>query len=349
MEENNSKNKPFQRNEISKSTGKNMKIRIIAALVLLMICLPCALVGSYPFFVLITVLVCFSIYEAIKVPKQKKLPLFLWISLFLITFAFIYWPFVANCIGGSETIVNAFNNNQVNVLFQVGFAKDNGYSSVMMATPLIAIAFILMFVVTISDETFTIRDVFYYFGMAIILGLGFQSFYYVRYLPFQVAPSLYYDNGALEYVGSSMLFIYVIAGTMLTDIGAYFFGVFFGKHKMNPRVSPKKTWEGFFGGIAVSLAFSSAYAFIADAAGLPILPGLVDIEHWYYVLLLSAVMPIIGNLGDLAFSAIKRDYNVKDYSNLIPGHGGVLDRIDSLLFTMPTVAIILMLILHFTA
>jgi phosphatidate cytidylyltransferase len=213
-----------------------------------------------------------------------------------------------------------------------------------MATPIIGIAFIVMFLTTISDETFTIRDVFYYFGMAIVLGLGFQSFYYLRYLPFAVEPNVYYDGGVYEYLASSMLFMYVVAGTMITDIGAYFFGVFFGKHKMNPRVSPKKTWEGFFGGIFVSVVFSIAYVFIADAAGCPILRGFLDIQHWYWVLLLSFAMPIIGNLGDLAFSAIKRDYNVKDYSNIIPGHGGVLDRIDSLLFTMPTVAILLMFI-----
>ena len=113
---------------------------------------------------------------------------------------------------------------------------------------------------------------------------------------------------------------------------------------MNPRVSPKKTWEGFFGGIAVSLVFSTAYVFICDAAGCSILPGFLDIEHWYWAVLLSVAMPIIGNLGDLAFSAIKRDYGVKDYSNIIPGHGGILDRIDSLLFTMGTVAILLMFI-----
>ena len=229
-------------------------------------------------------------------------------------------------------------------MFEIGFASERGYASLLMATPIIGIAFIVLFLTTISDETFTIKDVFYYFGMAIVFGLGFQSFYYLRYLPFAVAPDLYYDNGVYEYLASSLLFIYVVIGTMITDIGAYFFGVFFGKHKMNPRVSPKKTWEGFFGGIAVSVVVSTAFVFICDAAGCPVLPGILDIDHFYWVLLLSVAMPIIGNLGDLAFSAIKRDYDVKDYSNIIPGHGGVLDRIDSLIFSTATVAILLMFI-----
>jgi phosphatidate cytidylyltransferase len=345
MEDKKQKNKLLKHNEISKDTGKNMKVRIFSALVLLVICLPCAFVGSYPFFILIGAIICFSIYEVIKVPKQKKLPVLLWVALFSITLAFIYWPFIKNCIAGGEEIYKGFvEENNINKMFEIGFANERGYGSLLMATPIIGIAFIVMFLTTISDETFTIRDVFYYFGMAIVLGLGFQSFYYLRYLPFAVEPNVYYDGGVYEYLASSMLFMYVVAGTMITDIGAYFFGVFFGKHKMNPRVSPKKTWEGFFGGIFVSVVFSIAYVFIADAAGCPILRGFLDIQHWYWVLLLSFAMPIIGNLGDLAFSAIKRDYNVKDYSNIIPGHGGVLDRIDSLLFTMPTVAILLMFI-----
>ena len=344
MEEMNEKKPVLQRNKLSKSTGKNMKVRIISSLVLLCICLPAVFVGSYYFFALIGVIAILATYEMIKVPKQKKLPLLLWIALFAITVAFIYWPFVKNSIAGADVITQSFIDGNINKIFEVGFADERGYASLLMATPIIGIAFIVLFLTTISDESFTIRDVFYYFGMAIVFGLGFQSFYYIRYLPFAVAPDLYYDGGVYEYAASGMLFLYVVIGTMVTDMGAYFFGVFFGKHKMNPRVSPKKTWEGFFGGIAVSLVFSTAYVFICDVAGCSILPGFLDIEHWYWAVLLSIAMPIIGNLGDLAFSAIKRDYGVKDYSNIIPGHGGILDRIDSLLFTMGTVAILLMFI-----
>ena len=86
----------------------------------------------------------------------------------------------------------------------------------------------LLFLTTIADETFTIKDVFYYFTMAIVLGLGFQAFYYLRYLPFNTSPEIFYDGGFNEYLGSAGLFMYVVIGTMVTDIGAYFFGVLFG-------------------------------------------------------------------------------------------------------------------------
>ena len=277
MEEMNEKKPVIQRNKLSKSTGKNMKVRIISSLVLLCICLPAVFVGSYYFFALIGVIAILATYEMIKVPKQKKLPLLLWIALFAITVAFIYWPFVKNSIAGADVITQAFIDGNINKIFEVGFADERGYASLLMATPIIGIAFIVLFLTTISDESFTIRDVFYYFGMAIVFGLGFQSFYYVRYLPFAVAPDLYYDGGAYEYAASGMLFLYVVIGTMITDIGAYFFGVFFGKHKMNPRISPKKTWEGFVGGVVLSFASSFTFAMVLDANGIPLLNSILDL------------------------------------------------------------------------
>lgn len=105
-----------------------------------------------------------------------------------------------------------------------------------------------------------------------------------------------------------------------SDSGAYFCGRFFGKHKMNERVSPKKTWEGFFGGwligMALSWGLSSFYA-----------------QELNYTLNIAicVLAPVFAELGDLCFSSFKREYKLKDFSNLLPGHGGVLDRVDSLL------------------
>lgn len=142
---------------------------------------------------------------------------------------------------------------------------------------------------------------------------------------------------------SSMLFVFVGIGTFMTDTGAFFVGIFFGKHKMNPRISPKKTWEGFVGGIVVSFICSFGFGMALCATGNPLVIGLVDMEHWYILLILSILIPFVSTLGDFVFSSAKRYFEIKDFGNLIPGHGGILDRVDSLIFTMITCAVVLSL------
>ena len=104
----------------------------------------------------------------------------------------------------------------------------------------------------------------------------------------------------------------------LADSAAYFVGRAWGKHRMAPHLSPKKTWEGFAGGIVIGLL------------GGPILTGLCGLG-WWHGAVLGLLLATLAPLGDLGVSMIKRQAGVKDSSNLIPGHGGVFDRIDSLL------------------
>jgi len=126
-----------------------------------------------------------------------------------------------------------------------------------------------------------------------------------------------------ETEGGMVLMIYVCLATFLTDTGAYFFGVFLGKHKMIPRVSPNKTWEGAIGGYFCGLIGS-------------LLQGYFFVKHVDFSLLIagSLLMPIVSQIGDLAFSSIKRRFGIKDFGNAFPGHGGIYDRIDSLIFTL---------------
>jgi phosphatidate cytidylyltransferase len=112
----------------------------------------------------------------------------------------------------------------------------------------------------------------------------------------------------------------------LGDTGGYFVGRQFGKHRLYPAVSPKKTWEGLFG----SLVGAEAGALVIRSAWLPAMP----LDH---ALILAAVAGGLGQLGDLAESVLKRSAGVKDSGSIIPGHGGLLDRIDALLFVAPVV------------
>ncbi|MEU4241600.1 phosphatidate cytidylyltransferase [Actinoplanes sp. NPDC026619] len=111
---------------------------------------------------------------------------------------------------------------------------------------------------------------------------------------------------------------------VLSDTGGYASGVFLGRHKMAPSISPGKTWEGFAGSICAAAIGSGLFLYF-----------LLDIPV-YWGLLFGAVMSVVAVVGDLAESMLKRDLGVKDMSNLLPGHGGVMDRLDSILFAVPT-------------
>lgn len=118
----------------------------------------------------------------------------------------------------------------------------------------------------------------------------------------------------------------------LTDTFAYFFGVFLGKHKMAPVISPKKTWEGAIGGVLGTAVFNVG-AFLIFEKWFFSVP--FTGWDWYTVIPISIFLSVISIFGDLTASAIKRNYGIKDYGNLIPGHGGVMDRIDSAIFVFP--------------
>jgi phosphatidate cytidylyltransferase len=113
----------------------------------------------------------------------------------------------------------------------------------------------------------------------------------------------------------------------INDTGAYLSGSAFGRHKLIPRISPKKSWEGLIGGTLLTIGAS----FIMNW----IMGDMLAFHNW---LVLSVIVSIFGVLGDLTESLIKRNAGVKDSGNLMPGHGGALDRIDSILFVMPFAA-----------
>lgn len=119
--------------------------------------------------------------------------------------------------------------------------------------------------------------------------------------------------------------------TIVNDTGAYASGVLFGKHPMAPRISPKKTWEGLAGAVVATLVAAILLAlFMLD-------------QPWWFGVIFAVVTVCTATLGDLAESVIKRNLGTKDMSSWLPGHGGILDRLDSMLFTSPA-ALVLYLI-----
>ncbi len=119
--------------------------------------------------------------------------------------------------------------------------------------------------------------------------------------------------------------LYVLLMIWVFDTSSYFTGRAFGKHRFFPSVSPKKTVEGFVGGIVGALLFGVIYGIT------------VDMSYTAHFIAIAVVTALSGQAGDLAESVVKRDFGVKDSSHIIPGHGGILDRFDSLIFASPAV------------
>ena len=165
---------------------------------------------------------------------------------------------------------------------------------------------LLISVVLYHDkEVYSVENAFYLSGGVIFLGFSMSLFYLYRNLGINV-----------------LLFLVIL--TILTDSYAFFTGKLIGKHKLLKEISPNKTWEGAIGGSLISTIVSTVYYITMINQNCNI----------FLIILMILFLTIVGQLGDLFFSAIKRNYKLKDFSNIMPGHGGILDRLDSLIFVM---------------
>lgn len=188
------------------------------------------------------------------------------------------------------------------ILFNTSLSENNFLIDFRIITGLFLV-FLIPTILYHNKEIYSINDAFYLIGGILFLSISFSSIMILR-------------NTNLS------VFIYLILITILTDSYALFGGKLIGKHQMIKEVSPNKTWEGTLVGTAFSVFASTIfYKNIIDT-------NLEIIQ----IVFLSLFLSLIGQFGDLFFSSIKRYFNKKDFSNLIPGHGGILDRLDSIIF-----------------
>lgn len=154
-----------------------------------------------------------------------------------------------------------------------------------------------------------------------------SSFFCLLYGPFLLSFVSLTRNAPMGDVTVWLIFI----SSSICDVGGYAFGMLFGKHKLCPTLSPKKTVEGAVGGVLAAALGGLLYALWVSSR------GIAGSEILYLFPIFCGVCSILSMIGDLAASAIKRDHIIKDYGTIIPGHGGVMDRFDSVLFTAPAV------------
>jgi len=185
-------------------------------------------------------------------------------------------------------------------------AEYEGYS-IMFGVTYKGIAILLLSLLGLSlfykNNEYTATDALVLIGSILLIGTSFNTMILVR------------SFGLYRFCFLILIFI-------LTDTFALFCGMAFGKHKLIPHVSPKKTWEGSIGGSLIgTIGASVFYHYLVDPINIKIVLGIL-------------ILSILGQIGDLIFSKIKRENEIKDFSNLIPGHGGILDRLDSTITIM---------------
>lgn len=174
------------------------------------------------------------------------------------------------------------------------------------------IVFLLLLHTVLSRNHFNFDDAGTLALTIVYVGTGFHYFFQA-------------DSKGIATVMFGMLIVWI------TDSGAYMVGRAIGKNKLAPKISPNKTWEGSIGGSMVAII---------------VIPALFTIFHWLpdynfiELLAFTAILSIAGQLGDLIESGFKRHYGVKDSGNILPGHGGILDRFDSMLIVMPMMAVL---------
>jgi phosphatidate cytidylyltransferase len=149
-------------------------------------------------------------------------------------------------------------------------------------------------------------------------------------LPFSLFNNLVYTEQGHEYSGKLLLYYFILIWTY--DTSAYVFGMLLGKHRLFERISPKKSWEGFAGGTLMVLVAAILFSRISH---------ILNYRDW---IVMALIVAIIGTWGDLIESMIKRNLDIKDSGSMLPGHGGILDRLDSALFSIPFVVAYLFLI-----
>lgn len=197
-----------------------------------------------------------------------------------------------------------------NFRYGVIFALTIGFMSVMLMS--------LVF----KNENVKAEDVCTTYTMVSYVAICFSCIVRLRYVTTETGV----DTG--DAIGQ-YFFLLIFVAAWITDTFAYFTGFFFGKHKLCPKISPKKTIEGSVGGTLFCVIAFVVYGIVVSVINPSMEPNFAGIA------LVGFCMSVLSQIGDLLASVIKRTYGVKDYGNLFPGHGGVIDRFDSVLILAP--------------
>ena len=194
------------------------------------------------------------------------------------------------------------------------FAHDNEIIHIMQFVVTLLCAFVIFVTWLRKHKEIRYEQIFFTLAVMVLVPHAMSTMILIHNYDYDMADGLF-------------LLIMALCGAWIADTGAYFTGVALGKHKLCPEISPKKTIEGFIGGILTTgIVYAVAFYIRSNS----------DVRFALIAFIMGVVCAVIGTVGDLSASMVKRQIGFKDYGNIMPGHGGLMDRFDSVLFVLPT-------------
>lgn len=262
-----------------------IKRNITAAFIVAFV-FPLLFLGGWYTAILATLFVGGGIYEVLHVKDDIEWPWYFRAIIYLFSYAMLYWTYIVNFLQTGAFIAPSGYSVQINIIF-------------------VAMYLMTLFFTEVTTKSIKIIDVFYVFTITLVFAVAGQAFMFIRQLSFNAA-------------------FYVLFTNYMSDVFAYYFGLKYGKHKLAPIISPKKTWEGAIAGVVMSALLGTlVFAFLPFGG----------FQTWV-MFIISGLIGVGSIIGDLIFSSIKRYFGIKDFGVIFPGHGGILDRVDSLLFNL---------------
>ena len=250
----------------------------------------------------------FELLRAVKL--EKVFPVFMAVELCGVSMPFVYRFFCE-----SETVASCDGEDVKQVIY-------NGEYSVIAFVISLAAAFVVFVTWLRKHKELRYEQIFFALASMVLVPQAMSTMVRIDRMDS--------ENGLF-------LLIMGLCGAWIADTGAYFTGVALGKHKLCPEISPKKTIEGFIGGIVTTgIVFAAAFLIYGKNSSSAVQLGNSWTTTAVLAFVIGAVCAVIGTVGDLSASMVKRQIGFKDYGKIMPGHGGLMDRFDSVLFVLPT-------------